>query len=114
MGMMDMMKMLGKVTELKDKMKQAQDNLAQLSHSAADPSGQVTATVNGQRQLLSLIIAPALLAQGDSAALEKLIVETTNKALNEVEALAKEEIKRQTEGVLPNIPGLDLASLLGK
>ena len=29
-----------------------------------------------------------------------------------VEVLAKEEIKKSTEGMLPNIPGLDLSSML--
>jgi hypothetical protein len=36
-----------------------------------------------------------------------------NKASEEAEVLAKEEMRKSTEGLLPNIPGLDLSNLMG-
>jgi hypothetical protein len=32
--------------------------------------------------------------------------------MEEAEVLAKEEIQKSTEGVLPNIPGFDLGSMM--
>jgi nucleoid-associated protein EbfC len=34
-------------------------------------------------------------------------VAAVNKAMDEAGEKAKDELKRQTEGLLPNIPGLD-------
>jgi hypothetical protein len=33
--------------------------------------------------------------------------------MEDVEILAKEEIKKATDGLLPNIPGMDLSNLMG-
>jgi DNA-binding protein YbaB len=43
--------------------------------------------------------------------MQDLIVAAVNKALDEVDVKAKEELKKSTQGVLPNIPGLDLGGL---
>ena len=43
--------------------------------------------------------------------LTDLVVAAVNKALDEASDKARDEMKRQTEGLLPNIPGLDLSSL---
>jgi DNA-binding protein YbaB len=39
-----------------------------------------------------------------------LIVAAVNNAQKNAEDLAKEEMKKNTEGVIPNIPGLDLSA----
>ena len=44
--------------------------------------------------------------------MQDLIVAATNKALEEAEARAKEELKKSTQGILPDIPGLDLNNLM--
>jgi len=36
-----------------------------------------------------------------------------NKAQEEADVLAKEEIKKSTEGLLPNMPGMDFSNLMG-
>ncbi|MFN4947620.1 MAG: DNA-binding protein, partial [Chryseotalea sp.] len=42
-----------------------------------------------------------------------LIVAAINKANEEAEVQAKEQLKKSTEGLLPNIPGMDLSNLFG-
>ena len=55
-----------------------------------------------------------MLAQKAQPWLEKKIsISVQNKALEEVDVLAKEELKKSTEGIIPNIPGLDLGNLGG-
>jgi hypothetical protein len=41
------------------------------------------------------------------------VVAAVNKASEEAEAMAKDELKKSTEGLLPNIPGLDLSGMMG-
>ncbi len=111
--MFDMMKMMGKVKEVQARMKEAQDNLVLIKASAESGGGMVKATVNGKKLLISLDIDPAILKSEDKILVQDLIVAAVNKASDEVEVLAKEEIRKSTEGILPNIPGMDLSSMLG-
>jgi DNA-binding YbaB/EbfC family protein len=111
--MFDMMKMMGKMKEVQARMKQAQDNLANIRASAESGGGMVKATVNGKRQLIALDIDPALLKADDKIVVQDLIVAAVNKASEEVDVLAKEEMRKSTEGLIPNIPGLDLSGMMG-
>jgi DNA-binding YbaB/EbfC family protein len=111
--MFDMMKMMGKMKEVQARMKEAQDNLGKLTVIGESGGGMVKATVNGKRQLLSLDIDLALFKPEDKTVLEDLVVAAVNKAAEEAEVKAKEEMKKSTEGLLPNIPGLDLSGMMG-
>ncbi len=109
--MFDMMGMLGKVKELQAKMKEAQDNLVNVQASAEAGAGMVKATVNGKKQLVKLEIDPDVVKPDDKEMMQDLIVAAVNKALAEVDSKAKEELKKTTQGIMPNIPGLDLSSM---
>ena len=111
--MFDMMKMMGKVKEVQARMKEAQDNLVLIKASAESGGGMVKATVNGKKLLISLDIDPVILKSEDKILVQDLIIAAVNKASDEVDVLAKEEIRKSTEGILPNIPGMDLSSMLG-
>jgi len=76
-------------------------------------AGMVKATVNGKKQLVAIEVDPALLKSEDKIILQDLIVAAVNKANDEAEGLAKEEMRKSTEGLLPNIPGLDLSGMMG-
>src|SRR5689334_11984277 len=111
--MFDMMKMMGKMKEVQARMKQAQDNLGNLRASGESGGGMVKATVNGKRQLVALDIDPTLLKAEDKIVVQDLVIAAVNKASEEVDVLAKEEMRKSTEGLLPNIPGLDLTGMMG-
>lgn len=111
--MFDMMKMMGKMKEVQGKIKEAQDNLVRVNASGESGGGMVKAIVNGKKQVLSIDIDPAILRSEDKVLVQDLIVAAVNKASEEVEILAKEELKKATEGLLPNIPGMDLSNLMG-
>ncbi len=76
-------------------------------------AGMVKATVNGKKQLVAIEVDPALLKSEDKIILQDLIVAAVNKANDEADGLAKEEMRKSTEGILPNIPGLDLSGMMG-
>ncbi len=111
--MFDMMKMMGKMKEIQARMKEAQENVGKITATGESGGGMVKATVNGKRQLLQLDIDPVLFKPEDKSVLEDLVVAAVNKAAEEAEVKAKEEMKKSTEGLLPNIPGLDLSGMMG-
>lgn len=110
--MFDMIGMMGKVKEVQARLKEAQDNLVNLKATGESGGGMVKATVNGKKQVLSVEIDPSLLKREDQVIVQDLVVAAVNKASSEAEVLAKEELRKSTEGILPNIPGLDLSNFM--
>ena len=111
--MFDMMKMMGKMKEVQARLKEAQDNLVLLKVSGESGGGMVKATVNGKRQLIALDIDAAILKSEDKTILQDLVIAAVNKASDDAELQAKEQLKKSTEGLIPNIPGMDLSNLMG-
>ena len=105
-----MMKMMGKLGELKSKMAEDQENVAQLKASGESGAGLVKATVTGNKKLISLDIDPSLINSEDATMMIDLVIAAVNNAQKNAEELAKAEIKKNTEGIMPNIPGLDLSA----
>ena len=111
--MFDMMKMMGKMKEVQTRIKQAQDNLVNVSATGESGGGMVKATVNGKKQLIALDIDATILKADDKILIQDLVVAAVNKASEEADVLAKEEMRKATDGLIPNIPGMDLSSLMG-
>jgi len=111
--MLDMMKMMGKMKEVQARMKEAQDNLVHIRATGESGGGMVKATVNGKKQLMALDIDATILKADDKVLVQDLSIAAINKAMEDVELLAKEELRKSTEGLIPNIPGLDLSGLMG-
>jgi DNA-binding YbaB/EbfC family protein len=109
--MLDMMKMMGKVKEVQAKMKEAQESLSSITTTGEAGAGMVVATVNGKKEVIDLKIDESLFTPEDKDMLKDLIIAAVNKAIADVEILAKEELKKSTEGIMPNIPGFDLSNM---
>ncbi len=111
--MLDMMKMMGKVKEMQARLKEAQDNLEKIIATGETGAGMVKATVNGKKKLLALEIDPTILSANDKILVQDLVVAAVNRALEEADIKAKEELKKSTDGILPNIPGMDFSGMMG-
>ena len=111
--MVDMMKMMGKMKEVQARLKEAQDNLVNVTATGESGGGMVKAVVNGKKQLVKLDVDPLLLKESDKIIMQDLVIAAVNKAAQEAEILAKEELRKSTEGLIPNIPGMDLSGLMG-
>ena len=109
--MFDMMKMMGKMKEVQAKVKEAQANLINIKANGEAGAGMVKVTVNGLKQVESINIDQDIIKPEDKQMIQDLTVAAINKAIQEVEILAKEEMKKQTDGLIPNIPGLDLGGM---
>lgn len=110
--MFDMMKMMGKVKEVQEKMKAAQENLVHIRVEGESGAGMVKAVVNGKRQVVSLEIDPSLLNVQDREMMQDLVVAAVNMATEKAEEKAREELRKSTEGILPNIPGFDFGNMV--
>ncbi|MBX2843142.1 MAG: YbaB/EbfC family nucleoid-associated protein [Flammeovirgaceae bacterium] len=108
---MDMMKMLGKMKDVQAKLQEAQENLVNVKSTAEAGGGMVKATVNGKKQVVELDIDDDLFKPEDKVMLKDLVIAAINKAIEDVEVKSKEELKKSTEGFLPNIPGMDFGNL---
>lgn len=108
-----MLGMMGKIKDVQSKVKAAKDNLVHLSTTGESGAGMVKATVNGNRQLIKLEIDPSLITPEDKEMLQDLTLAAVNTAMKDIESKIAAEMKKATEGMLPNIPGMDLNSLLG-
>lgn len=111
--MLDMMKMMGKVKEMQAKLREAQENLQHIVVTGESGAGMVKATVNGKKKLLSVEIDPTLLNANDRVLVQDLVVAAVNKAMDEADVRAREELRKSTEGLMPNIPGFDLSQMMG-
>ena len=106
------MDMFGKVKEFQSRMQEAQQSLTSVTETGESGAGMVKATVNGLKQVLRVEIDPDLVKPDDRDMLQDLIVAAINKAMDNVEPKIKEHLRKSTEGLLPNIPGLDLGGMM--
>ncbi len=111
--MFDMLNIMGKAREAKTKLEAVRADQQNMRASATSAGGLVSVTVDGDGQLVDLVISPELFQSGDADQLSDLIVLATNEAIVTVKANVSLRIKQETEGLLPNIPGFDLGSMLG-
>lgn len=109
--MFDLMGIMNKVKEAQAKIKEAQVKLVHLKAEGEAGAGMVKVVVNGNRKIVAIHMDDSLVNIGDKEMLGDLIVAATNKALEEIEVKIKEEMKSATEGMMPNIPGMDLGNM---
>lgn len=108
MNMGDIFGLAGKMKEMQARMQEVQENLGKITETGEAGAGMVRAVANGKKQLVSIEIDEDLMKTSDREILQDLIVAATNKALEKVEERAKNELQKSTEGMMPNIPGMDL------
>lgn len=109
--MKDMMKMFGKVREMQSKLQEVQEELVNITAEGEAGGGMVKAVANGKKQVIKLDIDPDIIKSDDKEMLQDLIVAAVNKALEGAEEKSKEHMQKSTEGMMPNIPGMDLGGM---
>jgi DNA-binding YbaB/EbfC family protein len=101
----DIGKMLKLVGEIKTKLPEMRQKLAESEFSAQAGGGAVRATVNGQLALVDVQIDKELLADGDAEMLEDSIKAAVSAAQAQAAKAAAEAMKELTGGM--DIPGLE-------
>jgi DNA-binding YbaB/EbfC family protein len=108
---MDMSNMFGKMREMQSKLKEVQENLESITAEGESGGGMVKAIVNGRKKIISVSIEESLMTPQDKEMVQDLVVAAINSALQNVESKSNDEIKKTTEGMMPNIPGLDFSKM---
>ena len=87
-------------------------DMRRIKVAASAGGDMVTVTANGLKQVLKIEIDDIVAEGGDKQMMSDLIVAATNNAMDNVSILAQEHLQKATEGMLPNIPGFDLGSMM--
>ena len=102
--MMDFMKMIGQMKDVQAKVKEVREQVTRLQATGESGGGLVKATIDGNKRVLSIAIDDELIKPTDKQMLQDLVAAAINIATSEIDAKIKEEIKKSTDGILPNLP----------
>lgn len=102
--MKNMNQMMRQVKKMQEQMEKAQEELANKTVEGTAGGGVVTATVTGQKKVVSIKIEPEAVDPDDVEMLEDLVLAAITDALNQADELAAQDLGKFTGGM--NIPGL--------
>lgn len=106
--MNNMADMFGKIQEMQARMAEMKSKLGEIVVTAEAGGGMVKVTANGNREVLSVKLDPAIVTAEDAEMLEDLIVAGVNKALREAEREGQKKMQELTSSLLPGgFPGMD-------
>jgi len=111
--MFDMFGILDKVNKLKVAATDIRLKMENTIVEATSTDGLVVVKTTATKKVTAIEIDPSLASAENIGKLNESVLEAVNEALKKAGALNKEEMKKGTEGLIPNIPGLDLSKFLG-
>lgn len=111
--MFDLFNIAGKVQEVKSRIETVKADLQSQTTEAEAGGGLVKVALTGDYKVQDIQIADELLLADRKEELQDLLVVALNAATAEIKQTLATRIKTETQGLLPNMPGLDLNALLG-
>ena len=98
--------LFSKLQEARQKIEEAKRKLNDLIVEVEDKNGAIKIKANANKVITTIEISEEFLKSISKEDLEKLLLTTINKALDEAAQKGELEMKEITKGMLPNFPGL--------
>jgi DNA-binding YbaB/EbfC family protein len=98
--------LLLKLHEAKQKIEEAKKKLNNIIVESSVDSGAIRVKANANKAIISIEIAGHLIQPDNKTQLEEMLTVAVNKALEEAAAKGEIEMKKVTQDMLPNFPGL--------
>lgn len=98
--------LLSKLQEARHQIEEAKKKLNDIIVEASAENGAIKVKANANKSLISIEIAEHLIQAENKVQLEELITVVVNRALEDAALKGELEMKRITQGMLPNFPGL--------
>ncbi|MBQ3099532.1 MAG: YbaB/EbfC family nucleoid-associated protein [Clostridia bacterium] len=105
-GPQNMQGLMRQAQKMQEDMAQAKDELAAKEYEIKAGGGMVTLTINGEKEIKNLEIAPDIVDPDDIETLSDILIAAFNEAVKRVDADAEEVMGQITGGMGMNIPGL--------
>ncbi len=103
-----MMQAMQKMQEMQQKMEETQAKLETMTVTEETGGGAVKVTATGANKIQKVEISSEAIDPEDKEMLEDLVLTAVNKALETAKKMADWEMQNATQGMMPNIPGLNL------
>ena len=100
----NMQGLLKQAQVMQDKLRKTQEEAKKIIVDSSAGGGAVKVVVSGDCRIVSLEISPDLMAAGDIAMLQELVMLACNEALTKAQDQVQAEIGKVTGGM--NIPGM--------
>jgi DNA-binding YbaB/EbfC family protein len=101
MGGFNLQEMLAQARQQAEKL---QEKMQQVTVEASSGGGSVTVKMNGQKQLLSVVIEPEVVKSGDIEMLQDLVTAAVNEASRKVDDAMKSSLGGMFGGI--GLPGM--------
>ena len=98
--------LLLKLHDAKQKIEEAKKKLNNIVIQSSVDNGAIKVTANANKAIMSIEVAEHLLQPENKTRLEEMLTVATNRALEEAAAKGEIEMKKVTQDMLPNFPGL--------
>ena len=90
--------------KMQSRLSRLQDELAERTVEAQVGGGLVKCKVNGDREVVSLSVAPEVIDPSDPTTLEELLIAAFNEAMGNIQEMIDAETSKVTGGI--SMPGL--------
>ena len=88
-----------KIMKMQQDMKDAQDAVEAQEFTASVGGGTVSATVNGKKEMVSLVIKPEAVDPEEVEMLQDMVVSAVNEALRQAEDAMEKAVNQATGGM---------------
>jgi len=95
-----------KLQEAREKIDEARKSLNSIVIEAVSEDKKIKVKANANKMITSIEIAEDLLSVSNKDHIEERLLDTINDALEEAAQKGEVEMKKITQGILPNFPGL--------